>query len=580
MKKQILTAIAVAALAAAILPAAGAAVDSTDAQAYLTAMDAVPGASSYLVDFDGDGSDELLLAWKNNSMHQYEIWKGAARLGQGEAHMTTSLLLTQKADQIYLTEYTMIVADEIIDCFTVTDGKWTHTDHLGSGWSEGAEQYTCEHNGLSITHTEFENLLNAYRKTDAIATADPNAPIPSHSVRSELLAALDTPADGYADVLSTLSDSEQNTLFEGILFPFAGYDVDYRTATDPALAQLLNDVSYDHNKTFPMLNQLSHIQLSNGDFAITSSDADKLTQQLFGRMLDFSQLTRRTALPVAFDPALPANFCYVYQDMLCFYQLAGKGSFPGTIECIPQHLYDLGNGYFAAVMQEAWRDDSGTLSKSDRFYSVVKKNTDGTYRLIRTYEANYIPAESELSAFVAPSSWAKDEVEAAETAGLIPDLSGNPGWQDNTTRLQFAQLAVRLAESVTGETLPAAPASTFTDCTELDVRKAYAAGIVNGTSATTFSPDSKLTREQLATMLWRAADYIQQQTGNQALTAGGSLTGYTDADSVSDYAEEAVATLAAYGIMKGTSATALSPQQNCPVEQSVLLTYRMLQQLT
>lgn len=580
MKKQILTAFAAAALAAVMLPAAGAAVDSADAQAYLGAMDAMPGASSYLVDFDGDGSDELLLAWKHDSMHQYEVWKGAVRLGQGETHTTNSLFLTQKADQVYLTEYAVIVADEIIDCFTVTNGKWTCIDQLSSGWSEGVEQYTCEHNGSPISHAEFESLWNAYRKMDTIATADPNAPIPSHSVRSEVLAALDTTSDGYTDVLNTLSSSEKTALFDELLFPFAGYDVDYRTATDSALAQLLSDVSYDHNKEFPALDRLSHKRLPNEDFAISKSNADRLTQQLFGRMLDFSKLTQRTVLAAADDLTIPINFCYVYQDMLCFHQFAGMGSFPGTIQFTPQHLYDLGSGYFAAGMMEEWRYDDGSLDSSNLYYSVVKKNADGTYRLIRTYAANYTPTETELAAFAAPSDWAKAEVEAAETAGLIPDLNGNPGWQDNTTRLQFAQLAVRLAESVTGETLPAAPASTFTDCAELDVRKAYAAGIVNGTSVTTFSPDSKLTREQLATMLWRAADYIQQQTGEQVLTAGGSLTGYADADRVSDYAEEAVATLANYGIMKGTSATALSPQQNCSVEQSVLLAYRMLQQLT
>lgn len=574
MKKQILTVFAAAALAAVMLPAAGAAVDSADAQAYLGAMDAMPGASSYLVDFDGDGSDELLLAWKHDSMHQYEVWKGAVRLGQGEAHATTSLFLTQKADQVYLTEYTAIVADESIDCFTVTNGKWIRIDHLGSGWSEGVEQYTCEHNGSPISHAEFESLWNAYRKTDTIATADPNAPIPSHSVRNELLAALDTGANGYKDVLSSLSASERKVLFESFLPPFSGYDADYRTISDQKLLQMINDAWYDHNISFDAINRLSWIDLPNYDRAITKSDADKLTTALFGRTLDFSKFKRST-LPDLEDSN---NFCYVYQNMLCFHAYFGMGGFPGTIQFIPQHLYDLGSGYFAAGMMEEWCHDDGTLN-SDLYYSVIKKNTDSTYRFIRTYPANYVPSDTELAAFVAPSDWAKAEVEAAETAGLIPELNGNPTWQDNATRLHFAQLAVRLAESVTGETLPAAPASTFTDCTDIDVRKAYAAGIVNGTSATTFSPDSKLTREQLATMLWRAADYIQQQTGEQVLTAGGSLTSYTDASRVSNYAAEAVATLANYGIMKGTSATALSPQQNCSVEQSVLLTYRMLQQL-
>ena len=173
-----------------------------------------------------------------------------------------------------------------------------------------------------------------------------------------------------------------------------------------------------------------------------------------------------------------------------------------------------------------------------------------------------------------PSSWAADEVRKAENAGLVPSLTGNPTYQGTISRLQFCQLAVQLAETALGTTLPAAPANTFTDCSDLAVRKAYAAKIVNGMTETTFSPNGTLTREQLATMLWRAVNYIQTQSGEQALTGGGSLTGYTDAGSVSSYAKEAVAALNKHGIMKGTSNTALSPKGSCTVEQSVLLSYR------
>ncbi|WP_346704724.1 hypothetical protein, partial [uncultured Agathobaculum sp.] len=61
MKKRILSTLLAAAMSAGMLPAAGAALDSKNANAYLKAMDNMPNASSYLVDFDGDGSDELLL---------------------------------------------------------------------------------------------------------------------------------------------------------------------------------------------------------------------------------------------------------------------------------------------------------------------------------------------------------------------------------------------------------------------------------------------------------------------------------------------------------------------------------------
>ncbi|WP_346705485.1 S-layer homology domain-containing protein, partial [uncultured Agathobaculum sp.] len=559
--------------------------------AYLKAMDNMPNASSYLVDFDGDGSDELLL-WDNQSYEnkRYEVWDGSRKIASAamdfvmndppESAYYELARSTEAPEQMFFRYHLSFRQDhQIYYTYTIENGEWHRVED--AKWVESYQEnmFTTDNHvndryfsGQSMADYEvFQQLvaeMNAkYSRTEMLQG--------NHSDRSKVVAALDTAADGYKDVLSSLSASERKALFESFLPPFSGYDADYRTISDQKLLQMINDAWYDHNIAFDAIDRLSWIDLPNFDRAITKSDADKLTTALFGRTLDFSKFKRST-LP---DMEDSNNFCYVYQDMLCFHAYFGMGSFPGTIQFIPQHLYDLGSGYFAAGMMEEWCHDDGTLN-SDLYYSVIKKNTDGTYRFIRTYPANYVPSDTELAAFAAPSDWAKAEVEAADSAGLIPELNGNPGWQDNTTRLQFAQLAVRLAETVTGQTLPAAPASTFADCTELDVRKAYAAGIVNGTSDTTFSPDSKLTREQLATMLWRAASYIQQQTGEQMLTAGGSLTGYTDANQVSAYAKEAVTSLAQHGIMKGTSATALSPQQNCSVEQSVLLSYRMMQQLT
>ena len=80
-------------------------------------------------------------------------------------------------------------------------------------------------------------------------------------------------------------------------------------------------------------------------------------------------------------------------------------------------------------------------------------------------------------------------------------------------------------------------------------------------------------------MLWRAVDYIQTRTGENTLTAGGSLTGYIDAAQVSAYAREAVAALAHHSIMQGTGPTTLSPKNDCTVEQSVVLAYRTLEKL-
>ncbi|MEM5767447.1 MAG: hypothetical protein AAGU23_04545, partial [Bacillota bacterium] len=76
-----------------------------------------------------------------------------------------------------------------------------------------------------------------------------------------------------------------------------------------------------------------------------------------------------------------------------------------------------------------------------------------------------------------PSDWAKSGVEAAIAAGLVPALTGNPGYQDTITREQFAELVACMVEKVQGGELDAA-GSAFSDSANPAVLKAYAAGIV------------------------------------------------------------------------------------------------------
>lgn len=75
--------------------------------------------------------------------------------------------------------------------------------------------------------------------------------------------------------------------------------------------------------------------------------------------------------------------------------------------------------------------------------------------------------------------------------------------------------------------------------------------LMNGTSATAFSPNASITREQLAAMLYRYA-------GEPSVSA--DLSAYTDAVSISPYAEKAVEWCVAKGILSGKSATRLAPQ--------------------
>ena len=93
--------------------------------------------------------------------------------------------------------------------------------------------------------------------------------------------------------------------------------------------------------------------------------------------------------------------------------------------------------------------------------------------------------------------------------------------------------------------------------------------IVTGFADGTFKPGANITREQLAVMLYRYA-------GQPATT--GSLTNFTDAASVSGYAQQAMQWATANGIITGNgSATTLDPQGNATRAQAAAMIMRYLE---
>ena len=85
---------------------------------------------------------------------------------------------------------------------------------------------------------------------------------------------------------------------------------------------------------------------------------------------------------------------------------------------------------------------------------------------------------------------------------------------------------------------------------------AWAAGneIVTGYSKEKFGPDDAITREQLAAILYRYAQYK-----NIDVTRTADLSGYTDTAQISAYAETAVKWANAEGLITGVTDTMLKP---------------------
>lgn len=80
--------------------------------------------------------------------------------------------------------------------------------------------------------------------------------------------------------------------------------------------------------------------------------------------------------------------------------------------------------------------------------------------------------------------------------------------------------------------------------------------IVNGVTGSTFGVNTDITREQLAVILYRYAKSLGYST------TGGSLIGYSDASSISDYAKDAMAWAVKNEIITGVTYTRLNPTGN------------------
>ena len=138
-----------------------------------------------------------------------------------------------------------------------------------------------------------------------------------------------------------------------------------------------------------------------------------------------------------------------------------------------------------------------------------------------------------------------------------------------TTRAMIVTILYRLEGSpaVTGTSafvdVPAG--QWYTDA----VNWAAANQIVKGTSATTFAPNDSITREQMAAILYRYAQYKGYDVTKKA-----DLSGYSDNGQVSAYAKDALAWANAAKLINGVTNTTLAPQGNATRAQASAILHR------
>ena len=141
----------------------------------------------------------------------------------------------------------------------------------------------------------------------------------------------------------------------------------------------------------------------------------------------------------------------------------------------------------------------------------------------------------------------------------------------NLTRAQLVTILYRIAgepeSTATNPFVDVADGQWYTNA----VIWAAENGIVKGVNTTTFAPNDQITREQIATILFRYA---------KAEKVEGKLAGFPDAEKVSDYAADAMAWAVEQGLINGISEsdgkTYLAPQETATRAQIAVILMRYL----
>jgi hypothetical protein len=215
-----------------------------------------------------------------------------------------------------------------------------------------------------------------------------------------------------------------------------------------------------------------------------------------------------------------------------------------------------------------------TELKDEGIYRVIFKAKDNLNNYTINIPNFYIKVTSSQVFLDVPNGeWYTDYVYAANKQGYVYGYNNGAffGPNDEITRGDVVVILARMAgisdelksddetNQVAGYTNPFADVDNSMYYAK-SVAWAAHAGIVTGTSATTFEPERSVTREEFVTMLQRYAN-LCENGGAVAENATTELAKYTDGTTVCDWAQAAVAWASENEIMTGyAGTTVLDPE--------------------
>ena len=198
-----------------------------------------------------------------------------------------------------------------------------------------------------------------------------------------------------------------------------------------------------------------------------------------------------------------------------------------------------------------------TVKKSDTVYTFTMP-ASAVKVGVSYVKATETPSETKFND-VSANDWFASAVDYVTGKGMMNGTADNTfSPKANTTRGMVVTVLYRL------ENQPSTSAASFTDVASgayyaNAVAWANANGIVSGYGSGKFGPNDKVTREQLAAILYRYAQYKKYDVSVGEDT---NILSYDDAQSISSYAIPAIQWACGAGVVTGKSGSKLDPKGN------------------
>lgn len=262
------------------------------------------------------------------------------------------------------------------------------------------------------------------------------------------------------------------------------------------------------------------------------------------------------------------------------YSITVADSENGIVESNSERAAKGANITLTVTPDEGYALETLTVTDSDDNEIALSDNGDGTYTFTMPASAVTVtaafaegsgetPADGIPFTDVTENDWFYDAVVYAYEQELMNGTS-ETAFEPNltTTRGMIVTILYRLE----GEPVVAG-GRPFADIAggyyEFAVAWAASNQIVTGYDENTFGPDDTITREQMAAILYRYADYKGYD-----VTATTDLSAYTDAGDISDWAQAAMNWANAAELITGVTSTTLEPAGSATRAQAAAILMR------